>query len=152
MRINKNIQDICEIMGKWSCLAFCYAYAALRNIATPEEINNEDFINVALLSQVYLAIKNQDYLDEESTVLDAAKYMHNVSNLDYYVEKKDITSLNDIKNIPQACVRYDYNGHSHWVYVEFGKIAWNSMHLSKCVTMGKPTTARVIHQKQKEAA
>ena len=144
MRLNKNIQDICEIMGKWSCLAFSYAYCALKDIATPEEINNEDFINVALLSQVYLALKNQDNLDEESTVLDASKFMKAINGKDYKITKKSIKNLIELDQTPKACVRFDYNNNSHWVYVEFGKIKWNSMHLSKCVTMGMPTTARII--------
>lgn len=148
MKINKNIQDICEIMGKFSCLAFSYAYAALKDIATPEEINNEDFINVAILSNVYLALKHQDNLDDESTVLDASKFMENVNGKKYKVTKNDnIKSLSDLANVPRACVRFDYKENSHWVYVEFGKVVWNSIHLSKCVNLGKPTKARIIEER-----
>ena len=44
-------------------------------------------------------------------------------------------------------VRYDYNGKSHWVGVENGKVAFNPLKFSVCVENGKPSTMRIIHIK-----
>lgn len=148
-RTNLKLQDICEIFGKWSCLAQCYIYAALKDVATPEELNNEDFINIAILSNLYMFFKNQDNLDEECTVLDANKLMYNVNGKKYKVEEKnDITSLKDLENVPRAVVLFEYDDKGHSVYCEFGKIVFNSLRLSKCVTMGKPTAARIIKDEE----
>ena len=39
-----NLQDKYICFGKWSCLAQCYIYAALHNIASVEERENKDFV------------------------------------------------------------------------------------------------------------
>jgi hypothetical protein len=58
------------------------------------------------------------------------------------VEFRDITV---IKNLKERCpVRYDFNGNSHWVGVENGKIKFNPLKVSACVKFGKPATARII--------
>ncbi len=59
------------------------------------------------------------------------------------VDKVEITSIAKIKD--RTPVRYDYSGRSHWVGVEKGKIKFNSLKSSNCVTKGKPTQARILH-------
>ena len=58
------------------------------------------------------------------------------------VDFKDITSIKGIKE--RTPVRFDYHGKSHWVGVEKGKIAFNSIEHSNCVENGKPVTARIL--------
>ena len=59
------------------------------------------------------------------------------------IDKVEIKSISKIKD--RTPVRYDYMGKSHWVGVEKGKIAFNSLKSSNCVSKGKPTQARILH-------
>ena len=43
-----------------------------------------------------------------------------------------------------APVRFDFNGKSHWVGVENGKVAFNPLVTSVCVNKGSPATCRII--------
>lgn len=59
--------------------------------------------------------------------------------------KVDFVDIKDIKNIKDRTpVKFSYNGKSHWVGVENGKIAFNSLESSVCVNKGKPVTCRKI--------
>jgi len=144
--MSKGIQNYCETLGKWGCLAFSYTYAALEDIASPEELNVPDFLDTAILTNVFLHLKNNKYLDDECTVLDAANFMKSINGITYKVSKKDISSLDDLKNVERACVLFEYDGKGHFVYCKFGKIVYNSIPLSKCVHYGKPTSARIIER------
>lgn len=97
---------------------------------------------------VYLsrALEN-GLVDDECTVLDAQKLLFHVTGKKYAVEKKEIKSLAEVQKM--APVRFDYNGLSHWVVVEEGKIVFNSLLNSNCVNKGKPTTARIIRLEHK---
>lgn len=58
---------------------------------------------------------------------------------------KDIKSLDEVKNVKgRIAVRFNYNGKAHWVGVENGKVVFNSLINSVCVTKGQPTTCRII--------
>lgn len=60
--------------------------------------------------------------------------------------KVDFTDIKSIKNIKERTpVRYDYNGKSHWVGCEKGRIVFNPLESSVCVNKGKPATMRVLH-------
>lgn len=60
----------------------------------------------------------------------------------------DFVNISSIFHIKDRCpVRYDYNGKSHWVGVEDGKVAFNPLKHSVCVENGKPATMRIIHIK-----
>ena len=59
----------------------------------------------------------------------------------YSVIKKDVSSIAGIK---LGAVRYSYNGYSHWVLVEDGKIVFNSIDDSQCVKYGTIKEARFI--------
>ncbi len=66
------------------------------------------------------------------------------------IKSVEFKQISDIKGIKERTpVRYDYNGKSHWVGVEKGKIAFNSLKNSVCVKYGKPTTARILTRKKK---
>lgn len=59
------------------------------------------------------------------------------------IEKVNINSISKIKE--RTPVKYSYNGKSHWVGVEKGKIKFNALETSVCVNKGKPTEARILH-------
>lgn len=62
-----------------------------------------------------------------------------------FLEIKSLLELNKKKAINNRfVVRYDYKGNSHWVGIENGKIAFNSLASSSCVEFGTPTQARII--------
>lgn len=58
------------------------------------------------------------------------------------VEYKNISSLRGIKE--RTPVKFSYNGKSHWVGVENGKVKFNSLSYSFCVDKGKPVTMRKL--------
>lgn len=60
----------------------------------------------------------------------------------------DFVDIKIIQNIKKRTpVRYDYNGGSHWVGVENGKIAFNPLICSNIVNNGRPASMRVLHIK-----
>lgn len=82
-------------------------------------------------------------LDEECTV-QWFKFFTDISGREIKVEFRDIKTLLEVSKIKRCIVRFEYNGKAHWVGVENGKIAYNSLKESTCVIKGKPTTARII--------
>lgn len=68
------------------------------------------------------------------------------------MESIKFIDTDDISNIRERTpVRFDYNGKSHWVGVENGKVAFNPLIFSNCVSYGKPGTKRVIKIKGVES-
>jgi hypothetical protein len=61
------------------------------------------------------------------------------------VDFVDITDIKKIKN--RTPVLYVKGKHEHWVGVEKGKIAFNSLDYSNCVANGQPKTMRVLNFK-----
>jgi hypothetical protein len=85
-------------------------------------------------------------LDLDCTV----KWYEFASFLGRPIKSVEFKQIDDIKGIKERTpVRYDYNGKSHWVGVEKGKIAFNSLKNSVCVKYGKPTTARILTREKK---
>lgn len=82
-------------------------------------------------------------LDGECTVF-WKKFFKNVSGKDIEVEFLKINSLADVKKYGRCEVKYVYNGSYHWVGVERGKVAYNSLAHSECLKYGTPTEARII--------
>lgn len=115
--------------GKWGCCAF----TALWIVGLEDPIDN--------ICMVIREIGKG--LDEECTVYWSTFYK-NVTGRNLTVERKDIRSLSELKKMGRCAVRFDYQGASHWVGVENGKIKFNSLEFSRCVTYGKPVTARII--------
>lgn len=61
------------------------------------------------------------------------------------VEFKDITDPKELKQFKDRTpVKFSYNGKSHWVGVENGKVKFNALEHSVCVSKGKPVTARIL--------
>lgn len=58
------------------------------------------------------------------------------------LEKVPITSIKKIKE--RTIVRFTRGKSGHWVGVENGKVVFNSLEKSLCVSEGKPTEMRVI--------
>ncbi len=127
--VAKNIQAI----AKYGCLAMCYLYCIGLD---GDAISYIEYVSCAM---------EKGYLDKDCTVLDGAKYLSFFCNEKHYkVTKQDILN-SDIKNIKEKTpVRFDYNGNSHWVVVEKGRIVFNPLLNSVCVNKGKPVTARII--------
>lgn len=141
-----NLQDKYICFGKWSCLAQCYIYAALHNIASVEERENKDFMESMVNSILLAAFSDKTLLDDECTVLDGAELMNRVGDKKYRVEKlENISSALDLP-MGYAAVRFDYNNNSHWVLFKDQKRLYNSLAFSNCVTYGKIAAARVIYE------
>ena len=61
------------------------------------------------------------------------------------MESIDFVDIRSIRSIhDRTPVRFDFNGHSHWVGVENGKVAFNPLIYSNCVSYGEPKTKRVF--------
>lgn len=83
-------------------------------------------------------------LDSECVVQWQPFFFH-VAGREIKVEFRKITGLSDLKDVKGKCiVKYEKGKNGHWVGVEKGKIAFNSLDYSKCVEEGKPTEARII--------
>ena len=119
--VAKNIDAI----GKYGCLAMCYLYCV--------GIRDNALEYIRILSDCM----NKGILDNECTVLNAARFLEYVTGKRYEVTKEQ---FNDIKKVKCYPVRYVYNGRGHWVVVDNGKIVFNSLINSQCVTKGKPDT------------
>lgn len=64
---------------------------------------------------------------------------------DIEVEFRDIKSLKEVEKIKERiAVKFEYGEKEHWVGVYKGKIEYNSLINSVCVTKGRPTTCRII--------
>lgn len=116
-------------VGKWGCCAF----TALWIVGLEDATDN-----------ICTVIREMGKgLDSECTVFWSIFYK-NITGKVPTVERREIKSLDDVKDIYRCAVRFDYNGNGHWVGVEYGNVAFNSLEFSKCVTYGKPVTARII--------
>ena len=83
-------------------------------------------------------------IDEDCTVY-WLKAIEHLSGRQATVDFVDITDIKKIKN--RTPVRYVYRNKAHWVGVEKGKIAFNSLDYSNCVANGQPVTMRVLNFK-----
>lgn len=140
------IQSQFEEFGKYGCLALCYIYSALKDVATKEELKNDTFMKCALAAALITARDQSTAVGEECFVNNPSSLMESVNGQKYTITKRDIESLEELKQVPKAAVRFDYNGKSHFVYVEYGMIVFNGLEVSNCVRYGKPTTARIIER------
>lgn len=85
-------------------------------------------------------------LDIDCTV----KWYEFASFLGRPIKSVEFRQIKDIKDIKERTpVRYDFNGKSHWVGVEKGRVAFNPLKNSVCVKYGKPTTARILTREKK---
>ena len=127
------IQDFFKSAGNGACLALCYIRAALGKDATPQMMI--DTLYKAAERNI-VNVKKDCFVEDALALMKVAKPTKVFS-----VIKKDISS---IANIKLGAVRYSYNGYSHWVLVEDGKIVFNSLEDSQCVKYGTPKESRLI--------
>ena len=127
------IQDFFKSAGDGSCLALCYIRAALGKDATPQMFF--DALWKAAERNI-ISVKKECFVEDAIALMKVA----NPTKV-YSVIKKDVSSIAGIK---LGAVRYSYNGYSHWVLVEDGKIVFNSLENSQCVKYGTVKEARLI--------
>ena len=127
------IQDFFESAGNGACLALCYIRAALGKDSTAQ----------MMFDALYKATERNIVNVKKDCFVEDAIALMRVANPTkvYSVIKKDISSIAGIK---LGAVRYSYNGYSHWVLIEDGKIVFNSLEDSKCVKYGTVKEARLI--------
>lgn len=123
---NKNLESI----AKWGCCAFTLLWCLGLE---PEDID---------AIKVLFELQKAGAIDEECTVYWAKAIEHLTGRTLESLDKVKIKSIKSIKK--RTPVRYVYNGQGHWVGVENGKIAFNSLSHSNCVENGKPTEMRVL--------
>ncbi len=126
-RIAANIKAI----ASYGCLAMCYLYCI--------GIGGTEYDCIGCVSDAMDA----GLLDRECTVLDGAEFLNRFAGTGRFsVTKRPVRKLSEIREA--APVRFDWNGKSHWVVVERGKIVFDPIEDSICVRNGKPVTARII--------
>lgn len=128
-----SIQDFFKSAGNGACLALCYIRAALGKDATPQ----------MMIDALYKAAERNIVNVKKDCFVEDAIALMKVANPKkvYSVIKKDVSSISGIK---LGAVRYSYNGYSHWVLVENGKIVFNSLDDSQSVKYGTPKESRLI--------
>lgn len=127
------IQDFFKSAGNGACLALCYIRASLGKDATPQMMI--DVLYKAAERNI-VNVKKDCFVEDAISLMKVAK-----PTKVYSVIKKDVSSITNIK---LGAVRYSYNGYSHWVLVEDGKIVFNSLDDSQCIKYGTPKEARFI--------
>ena len=127
------IQDFFKAAGNGACLALCYVRASLGKDATPQ----------MMIDVLYKAAERNIINVKKDCFVEDAIALMKVANPTkvYSVIKKDVSSIAGIK---LGAVRYSYNGYSHWILVEDGKIVFNSLEDSQCIKYGMPKEARLI--------
>ena len=127
------IQDFFKSAGNGACLALCYIRAALGKEATPQ----------MMIDALYKAAERNIVNVKKDCFVEDAIALMKVANPKkvYSVVKKDVSSIAGIK---LGAVRYSYNGYSHWVLIEDGKIVFNSLDDSQSVKYGTPKESRLI--------
>ena len=144
-----NLQDIYTQAGKYSCLCQCYLYAVIDKAGV-----KEDLVPLVLNQAILNAYLENTDIDNEFFVKNPVSLMNKMSSvvsnseLTFNVIKKDITSVKDLPMVGYAAVRFDFNGHSHWVLFKNQVLLYNSLSDSQCFKYGKPTTARIIEIKK----
>lgn len=140
LKVAKNIKAI----GDSSCLAMCYLYCV------GIDGDASDYCMTISNAMEYSAKLPEDkqFLNADCTVLDAAAFLEFETGKHFKVLKKEFNDISEIKE--PTPVRFSYNGYSHWVVIEDGKIVFNSLANSNCVNKGhldhnpKNPNARVI--------
>ena len=101
-------------------------------------IDCEDVDAIMLVSD----LMNHKALDVDCTVIWSLCIKRLTGRELLSLEKKKITTIKNIKE--KTIVKFSRGAYSHFVVVENGKVVFNSLKYSKCVSEGKPTEARII--------
>ena len=123
---NKDMESI----AKWGCCAFTLLWCL--------GIEPEDIDAIKTLHD----LKKEGAIDKECTVYWVRAIECLTGRTLESLEKVKIKSIKSIKK--RTPVRFVYNGQGHWVGVENGKIAFNSLSRSNCVENGSPSEMRVL--------
>lgn len=140
MRTHK-LQTILQNAADKFCLAITYLYLALHHDADETELS---MLEPAVASMLVMAANDEEVLEEDGFVKDAEKLIFRSTGKKVSVTKKDITSVKDIPENTYAAVKFEYNGHAHWVGFLGPKFLYNSLDFSNCFSYGKPTSARLL--------
>ena len=128
----------------YSCLAQCYLYA----IADHSKIGiKEKQLELFITSSLTLGygIDDEFFVSDPVSLMTKSWKEFSDEDVKVNVRKMDLKEgLSELKTIPYAAVRFDYNGHSHYVLMKYGMLEYNSLEESNCFKYGKPTTARII--------
>lgn len=114
----------------YACCAFSLIYWL--------DIDCEDVDAVMLVSD----LMKHNALDVDCTVIWSLCIKQLTGREMLSLEKKSITTIKNIKE--KTIVKFTNGKFSHWVVAENGKVVFNSLKYSKCVSEGKPTEARII--------
>ncbi|MBO7733754.1 MAG: DUF261 family protein [Methanobrevibacter sp.] len=87
-------------------------------------------------------LMNHNALDVDCTVIWSLCIKQLTGREMLSLEKKSITTIKNIKE--KTIVKFTNGKFSHWVVAENGKVVFNSLKYSKCVSEGKPTETRII--------
>jgi len=140
-----NLQDKMKVFGDYACLAMDYIYAALCDKAGKEEREIPGLMDIMVTTSLLSAFDDKKLLDDECTVMNASALMLAVSGNKYTVEKKTITSIDDIPNDGKwRAIRKSYNGHSHWALWRGNTLVFNSLSRSVCYEKGTFDQVREI--------
>ena len=133
----KEVAQNIQAIGNYGCLAMCYLYSV------GIDGDSENYIRAVSQSMDYSKKlpAPQKFIDEECTILNASAYLEYHTGKRFEVIKHNYTSIEQIKN--PTPVRFEYlnpennKKYSHWVVVENGKIVFNSLINSSCISRGK---------------
>lgn len=143
----KHLQSWFKNAFDHSCLAQVYLYAVADHSKVKlNERQVELYIAGGLLAGYGL---EKDFFVADPVHLMKQSWK-DYSGEDIYpsVRKVDLKNgLKDLRTTEYAAVRYDYNGHSHFVLMKYGLLEYNGLEDSQCFKYGKPTTARIIEFK-----
>lgn len=128
--VAKSIKNHIAEIADNGCLAMCYAYCV--------GLEGDALSYIELVARAI----DSKVLAKDCTVESAELYLKHLTGRNFQVLKKDITDISKIKE--RTPVKYEYGNLGHWVVVENGKIVFNSVLNSLCVSKGRPTSARII--------
>lgn len=143
----KKLQSWFQQAYDFSCLAQCYLYAVADHSKVKlNERQVELYMTGGLLAGY--GLKEEFFVEDPVHLMKQSWKDYSGEDIYPNVKKLDLPNgLQDLKTVEYAAVRYDYNGHSHFVLMKYGLLEYNGLEDSQCFKYGKPTTARVIEFK-----
>lgn len=112
-----NIQSICEALGNYGCLAFCYMY--IKGIPFTKLIENFD------------KLVSEGIIDKECTVLLPDKF-YSFFGISAHVSSSYTPPENKL-----YVAKWEKGGYEHFVVMMAGKVVFNPLDYSHCVSEGK---------------
>lgn len=119
-----------KAIAEYGCCAFVLMWCL--------GINVPDFIAVKKVQDMI----RKKVIDTDCTVKWSSAVDHLTERQLADVKFVEISGIKDIKE--RTPVMYKLGEKCHWVGVENGKVAFNPLKFSQCVTLGKPAEKRVL--------